>query len=195
MKRGILILSLLIISGYSVFTFGQGTMKLSDVKSVVWLGVDFTAAKFTVVPEDPAVIVNQYLKSINTLVITEQEKFNISKFFGISEVTNDIDHAVEFNSKIDPASLVVSNDYNFGIDKVKEVIKKYDLKDKSGTGMLFIAENLNKPKKSGSYYVCFFDLKTKEIIECKEKTAPVTGVGFRNYWASSIYLIMKTWKK
>jgi hypothetical protein len=195
MKRAAIVLSMLIICGFTAFTYGQGNKKASDLKSVVWLGVDFTAAKFTQVPEDPAIIVNQYLKSINTLVITEQAKFNVSKFFDIPEVTNDIDLSNEFNSKIDPAKLVIDKDHKIDMDQVKEIIKKYNVKDKTGAGLLFIGENFSKPNKSASYYVCFFDLKTKEIIECKEKTAPVTGVGFRNYWASSIYLIMKTWKK
>ncbi len=184
-----------LVFGYSAITSAQGNKNTSDVKSVVWLGIDYTLAKFTLATEDPAVIVNQYLRSINTLVITERAKFDISKFFDIPEVINDIDPANEFNSKIDPSKLIVSNDYSFEKDKVSEVIKKYNVKDKTGTGLIFIAENLNKSKKTASYYVCFFDLKTKEIIDCSKKTAPVTGIGFRNYWASSVYLIMKTWKK
>jgi tRNA A37 threonylcarbamoyladenosine dehydratase len=180
---------------FSTTSLCQETQNNLDIKSAVWLGVDFTAAKFTLVPEDPAVIVNQYLNSINTLVITEQDKFNIKKFFKIPEVTNDIEMANQFNAKIDPSNLVISDVYKFEIDKVKEVIKKYDLKDKMGTGLIFVAENLNKTSKSASYYVCFFDLKTKKILECKRKSASVTGIGFRNYWASSIYAIMKDWAK
>jgi hypothetical protein len=183
------------IIGFSTSSLCQENKKTADIKSVVWLGVDFTAAKFTGVADNPEVIVNQYMKSINTLVITEQTKFDFKKFFKLSEVTYDIDLANEFNAKIDPTKLVISDAYKFELDKVQDVIKKYDVKDKTGTGLIFVAENLNKIAKTGSYYVCFFDLKTKKIIECKLKSGPVTGVGFRNYWASSIYVIMKTWAK
>ena len=183
------------IIGFSTSSLCQENKKTSDIKSVVWLGVDFTAAKFTGVADNPEVIVNQYIKSINTLVITEQTKFDFKKFFKLSEVTYDIDLANGFNAKIDPSKLVVTDAYKFDVDKVQEVIRKYDVKDKTGTGLIFVAENLNKIAKSGSYYVCFFDLKTKKIIECKLKSGPVNGVGFRNYWASSIYVIMKTWAK
>lgn len=194
MKRVLLFLSLLLICGSSAVVDGQ-SRKISDIKSVEWLGVDFTAAKFVLVPENPVVIVNKYLRSINTLVITEQAKFDIRRFFGIPEVINNIDLANDFNAKIDPSKIVTTNGYSFEMDKVKEVIQKYDVNDKSGTGMIFIAESLDKVKKTGSYYVCFFDLKTKEIIECKKKTAQVSGIGFRNYWASSIYVIMENWKE
>jgi hypothetical protein len=195
MKSKLLTLSLLLIIGFSTSSLCQENKKTPDIKSVVWLGVDFTAAKFTGVADNPEVIVNQYMKSINTLVITEQTKFDFKKFFKIPEVSYDIDLANEFNAKIDPSKLVISDAYKFELDKVQEVIKKYDVKDKTGTGLIFVAENLNKIAKSGSYWVCFFDLKTKKIIECKHKSGPVTGVGFRNYWASSIYAIMKTWAK
>ena len=195
MKSKLLTLSLLILVGFSTSSFSQGNKKTAEIKNVVWLGVDFTAAKFTGITDNPEIIVNQYIKSINTLVITEQTKFDFKKFFKLSEVTYDIDLANEFNSKIDPSKLVITEAYKFEMDKVKEVIRKYDVKDKTGTGLIFVAENLNKTAKSGSYYVCFFDLKTKEIIECKLKSGPLNGVGFRNYWASSIYAIMKTWAK
>jgi hypothetical protein len=195
MKSKLLTISLLMVIGFSATAFCQGNKKTADIKSAVWLGVDFTAAKFTLVTESPEIIVNQYIKSINTLVITEQSKFDFKKFFKIPEVTYDIDQVNEFNSKIDPSKLIITNENKFEMDKVNEVIKKYDAKGNAGTGLIFIAENLNKTTKSASYYVCFFDLKTKEIIECKRKSGPVNGVGFRNYWASSIYIIMKEWSK
>ena len=195
MKSKLLTLSLLLIIGFSTSSLCQESKKTADIKSVVWLGVDFTAAKFTGVADNPETIVNQYMKSINTLVITEQSKFDFRKFFKIPEVTYYIDLANEFNAKIDPSKLVITDAYKFDQDKVQEVIKRYNVKDKTGTGLIFVAENLNKIAKTGSYYVCFFDLKTKQIIECKLKSGPLNGVGFRNYWASSIYAIMKTWSK
>jgi hypothetical protein len=195
MKSKLLAISLLLTIGFSATSFCQGNKKTADIKDVVWLGIDFTVARFTAVAETPESIVNQFIPSINTLVITEQSKFDFKKFLKLTSVTNNIELANEFNAKIDPSKLVITNEYKFELDKVKEVIKKYDVKDKTGTGLIFVAENLNKVAKSASYYVCFFDLKTKEIIECKEKTAPVTGIGFRNYWASSIYAILKTWEK
>lgn len=195
MKSKLLTLTLLITIGISTTSLCLKNKETADIKTVIWLGVDFTAVKFTLATENPEVIVNQYIKSINTLIITEQTKFDFKKFFKLSEVTNDIDLVNEFNSKIDPSKLVINNDYTFEMDKVKEVIKRYDVKDKTGTGLIFVAENLNKATKTGSYYVCFFDLKTKEIIDCKKKSGPVSGIGFRNYWASSIYAIMKNWTR
>ncbi len=195
MKSKALTFIVLAILGFSASSFSQNDKKSSNISSVVWLGVDFTAAKFIDVAEDPATIVNQYLSSINSLIITERDKYNIKKFFNIAEVNYSIDLANEFNKKIDPATLVISQAHKIEIDKVKEVIKKYDLKDKTGTGLIFVAENLSKTAKSGTFWVCFFDLKSKEIIDCKHKEGAVSGIGFRNFWASSVYSVMKTWTK
>jgi hypothetical protein len=193
MKSKLLTFILMILLGFMNYSFSQEYQKDANIKNVVWLGVDFTAAKFTLVTEDPAVIVNQMLKAINVLIISEREKFNIRSFFKVDEVSNNIELVIEFNQQIDPSALVIYDDYKLDMDQVKDVIKKYDVEDKSGTGLIFVAENLNKVSQTGSYYVCFFDLSTKEIIDCKRMTGAVSGIGFRNYWACSIYNVMKTW--
>src|SRR4030042_1387996 len=193
MKSKLLTFILMILLGFMNYSFSQEYQKVSDIKKVIWLGVDFTAAKFTLVTEDPAVIVNQYLKAINVLIISEREKFNIRSFFKVDEVSNNIELVIEFNQQIDPSALVIYDDYKLDMDQVKDVIKKYDVEDKSGAGLIFVAENLNKVSQTGSYDVCFFDLSTKEIIDSKRMTGAVRGIGFRNYWAGTIYNVMKNW--
>jgi hypothetical protein len=61
--------------------------------------------------------------------------------------------------------------------------------------LIFIAENLNKSAQTGSYYVCFFDLATKEIIDSRRIVGKAVGIGFRNYWAGSVYNCMKAWSE
>ena len=193
MKIKMMLSVLIFVLGSFTLSFSLDKAKASDLTDIVWYGVDFTAAKFTLVAENPAIIVNQYLNSINTLIITEVEKYNIQKFFNKKEVINSIDMVNENNSRIDPSTLVITNDYKLEPEKVKDIIKKYDVKEKSGTGLVFIAENLNKTSQTGSYYVCFFDIATKEIIDSRKMVGKAVGIGFRNYWAGSVYSIMKVW--
>ncbi len=61
--------------------------------------------------------------------------------------------------------------------------------------LLFVAENLHKVDQTGSYYVVFFDMASKEIIDSEHKVGKASGIGFRNYWAGSIYNVMKAWLK
>jgi hypothetical protein len=185
-----------------VFTYCVGTASMAQdkaraksEKTIVWYGIDFTVGKFTLVVEDPAIIVNQYLKSINTLIQMEPEKYDIKKWFNKSETSMDLDQVNERNAKIDPAGLVISDENKITLDDVKNVIANYNTKGKPGLGLIFVAENLNKVKQTASYYVCFFDQDSKEIVDAQRFEAKAVGIGFRNYWAGSVYNIMKVWAK
>jgi len=184
-----------------IFTFFSGAMQAQDKKkaeaekNITWYGIDFTLARFTLVTEDPAAIVSTSLKAINTLILAEPEKYDLKKFFSKSEVTPDVDIVNERNSKIDPAILVVPDKYTITPEDVKKVISNYDTKGKTGTGLVFVAENLNKIEQTGSYYVVFFDMAGKEIIDMEHKVGKATGIGFRNYWTGSAYNVMKNWLK
>jgi hypothetical protein len=193
MKGKVISFSLLFIFGLINSSFSQDKKSSLHFEKVIWFGIDFTAARFTLVPENPSEIVNKYLKELNLLILSEPDKYNIKNYFNIKEVTNNIDLVNEFNSKIDPSNLVIYDAYKIDIERVKEVIKKYEVKDNSGTGLIFVAENLNKVSNNGSYYVCFFDIKTKEILDFKRMFGAVGGFGFRNYWARSVYNVMMYW--
>jgi len=104
-----------------------------------------------------------------------------------------VDFAIDNNLKINPSSLVITDAFKLTPEDINKVISKYDTKDKSGTGMIFIAENLNKSVQTATFYVCFFDIATKKIIDSRMMVGKPSGIGFRNYWAGSIYNIMKEW--
>ncbi len=184
-----------------IFSFFSGAMQAQDKKKAVaeknitWLGVDFTLARFTLVTEDPAAIVSTSLKAINNLILAEPDKYDLKKFFSKSEVTPDIEMVNERNSKIDPTILVVPDKYTITPDDVKKVIGGYDTKGKTGTGLVFVAENLHKVDQTGSYYVVFFDMASKEIVDSERKVGKASGIGFRNYWTGSVYNVMKAWLK
>jgi hypothetical protein len=125
----------------------------------------------------------------------EPTKFDLKKWFNKTEVTYDLDQVNERNAKIDPGSLVISDDYKTTLDDVKKVIAKYNTKGKPGLGLIFVAENLHKVKQTGSFYVCFFDQATKEIVDAQRYEVKAVGIGFRNYWAGSVFNIMKIWLK
>jgi hypothetical protein len=176
-------------------TMAQDKAKAKSEQAITWYGVDFTVGKFTLVVEEPSLIVNQYLKSINQLIQMEPEKFDLKKWFKKTDVKMDLDQVNERNSKIDPGTLVITDEYKITPDDVKGVIAKYDTKGKPGLGLIFVAENLHKVKQTASYYVVFFNQDTKEIVDAQRFEVKAVGIGFRNYWAGSVYNIMKIWLK
>ena len=195
MKTKSLFIVVLIFSFFSGAMQAQDKKKAVDEKNITWYGVDFTLARFTLVTEDPAAIVSTSLKAINTLILAEPDKYDLKKFFSKSEVTPEVDMVNERNSKIDPTLLVVTDKYTITPEDVKKVISSYDTKGKTGTGLVFVAENLHKIEQIGSYYVVFFDMASKEIIDMERKEGKATGIGFRNYWTGSVFTVMKNWLK
>lgn len=195
MKTKLFITLLLVLFYTGMATQAQDKAKAKSEKSITWYGIDFSAAKFTLVTEDPAIIVSQYLKSINTLIQMEPDKYDLKKYFSKTEVEMDLDQVNATNAKIDPASLVISDEHKITLDDAKKVIAQYNTKGKTGLGLIFVAENLHKVNQTGSFYVCFFDQNTKEIVDAQRFEAKAVGIGFRNYWAGSVYNVMKTWSK
>jgi len=166
--------------------------KVLSERTVVWMGIDYSLAKFSDIEESPEAVFEK-LPAINNVVVNEAAKYNVKKYFRKSEVTYDLTIANSNNSKIDAAKLMTTGIYTITPDDVKKLINSYNIKDKTGMGLVFVAENMNKSKKTGSYYVCFFDLATKDIIDSERVQGKASGFGLRNYWARSVLEVMKRW--
>jgi hypothetical protein len=187
---------ILLIFGFVINTsYGQNSSKASQEQSLVWLGVDYTLAKFIAVTESPQQVIH-YLPAINNLLIAEQEKkYNIKKYFNKTIVLNEIATVNERNAKIDPSSITSNNSHSITKDDVKKLISDFNTETKTGMGLIFVAESMSKPTVIGSFYVVFFDLATKEIIDSKRMEGKAAGFGFRNFWAGAVFEVMKNWNK
>ncbi|HEX2394663.1 MAG TPA: hypothetical protein VHI78_04915 [Bacteroidales bacterium] len=195
MKTKFLFFAMALMLCLNYLTFSQDIEKAKNEPVITWYGIDFTKAKFTLVTEDPSVIVNQYLKAINQLVQMEPEKFDLKKWFNKTETSVDLAKVTEQNSKINPETIVSNEAQTITQDDVKGVVAKYKNSGKSGLGLLFVAENLNKAQETGSYYVVFFNQDNGQIVDSRRFEVKASGIGFRNYWASTVYNIMKIWLK
>jgi hypothetical protein len=174
--------------------FAQNRSKAFAESSVTWYGVDYSLVKFTLVTESTQQIVTNYLPAINAVIVQEQEKkYNIRKFFNKSNVTIELDNVNEHNQKIDPAQLALTHASSITQDEVNKLVKSYKTAGKKGMGLVFVAENMNKSTSIGSFYVVFFDLATKEIIDSQRFVGKAGGIGFRNFWAGAVYEVMKVW--
>lgn len=195
MKTKLPFLALALMLGLNNPTFSQDKDRAKNEQAITWYGIDFTRAKFTLVTEDPSQIVNQYLKSINQLVQMEPEKFDLKKFFNKTETSIDLKNVTDRNSNINPEAIVSDDAHTITQDDVKAVVSQYKSGEQQGLGLLFVAENLNKARETGSYYVVFFDQANGQIVDSRRFEVKPAGIGFRNYWAGTVYNIMKIWLK
>ena len=166
---------------------------ISSVKKVNFFGVDFSHANLYAFEETPEVI-QTGLERINNLFINERKKFDICKHYKIKSVEYCLETTNINNVKL-PVEKTYSNPKYTELSnkQIKAIISELNC-DSDDCGLVFIAENLNKPDKKAIFIIVFFDGRTKDIIYSKRASAKPTGFGVRNYWAGAINSIIKKWK-
>jgi hypothetical protein len=183
--------------------FAQNTMSdlFAHKAKLVFLGVDFTQAKyigragFT----DPDAIKNQHMVSWNNLIEFEPKKFSLQKIFGQSDdmYLSKVEDMIKLNKSVDVAGNIISDPYSITEDQVKKSVAKYSLSEKSGIGIVYVAESLfkapddSKEKSEMTAWVTFIDLSSKKVLYTEKVQGKAGGFGFRNFWAGAIYQINK----
>ena len=126
----------------------------------------------------------------------EFSKYDFAKAFRIPVAGLNITPTQTHNQACDYADLVsMSNEENnVSEEEIQKLITSYELPQGEGTGVVFIALTLNKGIGKGSYQVVFFDIANRNIILSRMVTAKAGGFGLRNYWAGSVYNVLKSWK-
>ncbi len=173
---------------------------------ITWLGVDFSEVRFIgpasgwgeVNTKSPTEMRDKYFPAWNDLILAEPKAFKIAEAVSQDNVNNDISAISEANNKTNKKEIFtedISQYQTLDESAVKSMVKKYNLKGKSGIGFLLIAEGMSKGKEEASYWVTFIDMSTKNVILTKRMTGKAGGFGFRNYWAGSIKSVFKSMKK
>ena len=83
-----------------------------------------------------------------------------------------------------------SEDYSITETDVQKIISDYK-SDKDGYGLVFVVESFNKTAVQGAIWVTYFDIKSKKVVFTTKLTSKPMGFGLRNFWAGSVYGIMK----
>jgi hypothetical protein len=184
--------SMMVLVCIVVTGFAQSELTINT--PIEFCGVDFSIVKIVGATESPSDIKKAF-PSINNLFLTEREKYDIGKYFEKNSVEINVNIVSENNLSVDENSLKVNNaDEDPSIENIRNVISKYKTTN-PGVGLVFIATKLDKVLKTGRYYVIFFDKSTKTIIKENLMSGRPGGFGFRNFWAASIYDVMKKCKK
>ena len=171
----------------------NGQKALSNVENISFYGVDFSQAK-TVGAADLSAQLKNAFSSINTLFISEAKKYDLGKFLNKKEVGVNLKMIEGVNALINEDEIkIVDNKYVVPKKKVAEMVESYKIDEKDGVGLVMIASLLDKGKDSGSYYVVFFDNKTRNIIYSDLVEGKAGGFGLRNYWAATVYNVLKEW--
>lgn len=162
---------------------------------ITWLGLDFTFVKVVADQDEWEYLKPQDMfKRWNELMINEQQKYNIAEALQRAEVKFALDVTMDHNAALPADNIFVQQSLpedQVTKEDVAEVIKSYDFKGNAGIGVMFVAQTFDRPKEKGIWRVVFVNMETKEIIHSVQMAAVSSGFGLRNYWASTVYGIIK----
>ncbi len=198
MKKQFFISMLVLFASYTHSQTLDDLYKPSDVK-ISYLGIDFSHVKligdFSQFAEagytSTLEIRDRYFPRWNKIVLAEPQKYDLKGMLRKGNIFFDIDMIMKLNSKAPLEDMESYNTPNYNFDDIKKFVAEYDLKNKKGLGVVFIAECLNKNLAEAYYHFVVLNLETKEILLHKRLQGKPRGFGLRNYWAGSIYDIIK----
>jgi hypothetical protein len=162
---------------------------------LTWMGVDFTQSRFfgdaSTVSASGMV---DFYSRINYLIVSEPDKYNLYKTFYKSNVTPNIEMVEKMNRAIDESTIL---SYSFedlnrlDAEKIQGIVSNYNTGKVKGLAVIFIMEGMNKPMELAAMWVTYFNADTKQVLHTAKLTGKSGGMGFRNYWAATIYEVMK----
>ena len=158
---------------------------------LIYLGIDFTKSKL--LDKGNVVDIRDHLYgNINQLIVNEPKKYDLKGAFLKSNIDYDFGPVTKSNAQIDLNDILSNNSMDF--NRLKEadiigVVNNLEISEKTGVGLLFVMEALRKSGNKGdaAIWVTLIDLGNKKVLMTERMIGNGSGgIGFRNFWASTI---------
>jgi hypothetical protein len=167
--------------------------------NVTYLGIDFSHVKLIgnfsefmhAGDKNVLQIRDNYFPRWNMVVVNEREKFDLSGMLRKTDIYYDIEMITALNAQTDLEEMESFNTVKFTDEQIDSMVNRYDLANKEGIGVVFIAECLNKSQELAGYHFVAFNMGTKEVLFHRRLSAQPYGYGLRNYWVNSLYKIVQ----
>ncbi len=153
-------------------------------------GVDYTHVKVYSAKESADEFREAFI-NINHLLMDEAAKYDFTRMLGKKST-----YLLELTPIISKTAATPFDDFKLAMATANDldcaaIVREYDLPQKSGTGIIIIAQLLNKAQGKAIYQVVKFDIASRYIMMKKQITTEAGGWGLRNYWAGSVNEVIK----
>ena len=155
-------------------------------------GVDFSHVKVHGATESIEQFANAF-RDINLLFIQQPDKYDCRRMVRRQISGVYIEPIININSIADKTQMMTYTPETNDLD-TKQMVKDYVLPQTSGMGIVLIAKLLNKPAGIAIYDAVLFDIQSRQILHQEEVSGRAGGFGLRNYWAGSVYNVIKSVK-
>ncbi len=165
---------------------------------VTWFGIDYSQCKIIgsigsfggKSPTSPQELRDSYYPAWNQLILSEPEKYNIQSMIHRGSVAKDVSMVKKLNASVSLDSMEAITTPNYTTTEIQQFISNYPIDGKTGIGLVFIAESMDKATDEAYYHVVFFNIETKTVLLQERLKGAAGGFGLRNYWATSISKVM-----
>ena len=173
----------------------QNKFHLSEVKSIVNFGIDYSLAKVFGGKDSGYQYWITYA-DINEFFISKSKTFDIGKRLGIPVEVVSLQAVNEVNKKINPDQIITTdNNYMPTEAEIAEAVKKLPiLSQEEKYGIVMVCLFMNKAEDRATYQFVVFNTKTREIIEQWTNSGKALGIGLKNYWSLSVLNAIKKTK-
>ena len=170
----------------------QNKFNLSEVKSIVNFGIDYSLAKGYGGKDSGYQYWITYA-DINELFISKSKTFDIGKRLGIPVEVISLQAVNEVNKKINPDQIITTdNNYMPTEAEIAEAVKKLPiLSQEEKYGIVLVCLFMNKAEDRATYQFVVFNTKTREIIEQWTNSGKALGIGLKNYWSLAVLHAIK----
>lgn len=166
---------------------------------ITWLGIDYSHTKIVgkmaqfggKIPVTALELRDRFFPEWNQLFVDESDKYSISKMIYNKNIVTDIQMVTTLNAAYPLDTMEVKSSPYYTPDYIASLVSNYPLENKSGIGLIFITECMDKPYAAAYYHVVFFNMATKEVLLHERIQGMVIGTGLRNYWAGSFFNVME----
>lgn len=167
----------------------QPIMLPKEIGSITFYGIDFTQVNLVGTDESANYFIRAF-NGINRLFTTEMRKYNVEKAtkMEVSEYNFDMVNDINAETNIDNARTM--KPVRLSDEELASHIASLPVAG-SGTGLIIVADCLDKNRNCGGFHFVFFDRSTHAIIASSYIEGAPGGFGLRNYWATSVRNAMK----
>lgn len=176
---------------------GQTKNPVQDDNELVWCGIDYTLVKFIGSSDqfnDIPKIQSYYFRAWNEIILAEKDKYDLNKAFSVSTVNYNMESTIERSEARDMTGIVQFDAYSIDEEQVKSVVRLNTDPSLNKVGAMFVMETLNKPAQVSTMWLAVFNIASGEILYMRRYSGQVGGFGFRNYYARSLFNVIKNLK-
>ena len=162
-----------------------------NTKEVLWVGINFSKAKFTrngfsFTQESMQHLFNEW----NMMILNDQKKYDIRMSFRKPVMQYDLSVVTKLNKSLrtnDVLTNYIRIKDVYSEDQICQYASELPMPSTLKYALTFMVESFNAGVKSAANWVVVMSTETRKVVLCEKFLKKPAGIGTRNYWGRTFY--------